>query len=455
MSALVDSPARLSMPVRRMRPIERHGGLDWLRAFATILVVLLHAGIPYLTQPLPGVVWSVESAERSSAVNLCCWWINGFIMPLFFLMSGFFACELRERLGTGGFLRHRLHRIGGPLLFGMIVILPLDLYAWLLGWVQQGWIPAQKLRSLKIDSPLGDQLWGLAHLWFLEYLLLYCLAGWAICRVLDWRVRRRVESRRTAPVIPLPAVSGSPWGRSVSVNERLLAGGTALLGAVAICGTVLTVEPEVVIGFRHGWLPLWENAIFFAVPFAIGWGWAAFRKKGPTGSEAVGNGSEGVTWWLPAGGLVLATGMFVTLLPRLEAHLTRNETGLTDPGLAYLFAGFGLLMSVSLFGIALLSSARQAPAGVRYFAQASFWIYLLHHPLVGLVHVDLWSLAWPAWVKFLVAALVPLTLCLLTYQIVVRRTFIGLVLNGRHATQRPAGATVEPVAESAPTRQAA
>ena len=37
-------------------PIRLHG-LDALRGIAAILVVLLHTGIPYMTDPLPYLVW--------------------------------------------------------------------------------------------------------------------------------------------------------------------------------------------------------------------------------------------------------------------------------------------------------------------------------------------------------------------------------------------------------------
>lgn len=447
MSTTVDSPARL--PLRCSAPVPRHGGLEWLRVWATILVVLLHAGIPYLTHPLPGVVWSVESAERSSLVNLCCWWINGFIMPLFFLMCGFFACDLHRCRGADGFLRHRLHRIGGPLLFGIVVILPLDLYAWLLGWAQQGWIPLQKLRSLKVDPSLSRDLWGLAHLWFLEYLLLYCVGAWMICRVLERRAAR-VDSHRTLAMIP-PAANE----RTCSVTRSLLAAGAILIGAIAICGTVLTVQPRIVIGFRHSWLPLWENALYYAVPFVMGWAWSAFRSRNVLAEGRSPHRAGTFLKWLPAGGLAVATVVFIVMLPRLEAHLAQNNAVMNDPWLPFLFSGFGLLMSVSLFGTALTMGAHRAPDSVRYFAQATFWIYLLHHPLVGLVHVDLWALTWSVEVKFLVAAVVPLTICLLTYEVAVRRTVIGIVLNGRHSAQRRDVAPAGPPIQAVPTRRAA
>ncbi|MFO1092008.1 MAG: acyltransferase family protein [Planctomycetaceae bacterium] len=114
-------------------------------------------------------------------------------MPVFFLMGGFLAAQLFARLGPAEFLKHRARRLLVPFAFACVVILPLDLYAWLLGWVVEGRIPLQKLRSLKLGS--RARLWGVAHLWFLEYLFVFCAGavivqwGWNRWNVRSIRLR--------------------------------------------------------------------------------------------------------------------------------------------------------------------------------------------------------------------------------------------------------------------------
>ena len=79
---------------------------------------------------------------------------------------------------------------------------------------------------------------------------------------------------------------------------------------------------------------------------------------------------------------------------------------------------------------------------------------MAHLPLVYALNVALSGLDWPAEAKFAVVAGAATTLLLLTYQLFVRYSFIGAVMNGRRrrparppsraATQRargPAGAT--------------
>ena len=73
-------------------PAPRYGGLDWLRAGASLAVVVLHAGIPYMSSPMPGLVWcTTDLPAQSVLVDGLCWGIDTFVMPLFFLIGGFLA----------------------------------------------------------------------------------------------------------------------------------------------------------------------------------------------------------------------------------------------------------------------------------------------------------------------------------------------------------------------------
>jgi peptidoglycan/LPS O-acetylase OafA/YrhL len=68
---------------------------------------------------------------------------------------------------------------------------------------------------------------------------------------------------------------------------------------------------------------------------------------------------------------------------------------------------------------------------IRYLADSSYWIYLVHLPLV--VALQVWVSQWPlAWqVKYPLILAIAIPILLASYQLLVRNTFLGAWLNGR------------------------
>jgi len=68
---------------------------------------------------------------------------------------------------------------------------------------------------------------------------------------------------------------------------------------------------------------------------------------------------------------------------------------------------------------------------VRYLVDASFWLYLVHLPLVIFVQTLLAETSMFVWIKFAGASMGPLVFGLITYALLVRYTPIGAMLNGK------------------------
>src|SRR5262245_54862353 len=96
---------------------------DALRAVAMLLGVVIHAGMVYA--PLPADIGVALDPNHSTVLVIELFVIHSFRMQLFFLVAGFFAAMLCQRLGPAGFLAHRARRIVLPFIAGMILIMPL------------------------------------------------------------------------------------------------------------------------------------------------------------------------------------------------------------------------------------------------------------------------------------------------------------------------------------------
>ena len=127
--------------------MSRFHNLDFLRAFAMMMGLVIHAPILFT---MPDVARDFQ-IENIPALESWGWLVMGFIsnwrMPLFFLLSGFFAVLVIEKKGNPYFIKDRIIRIGITCL----------------------------LFSAFYDVLDGRVDFTTAHLWFLYELLIFVL----------------------------------------------------------------------------------------------------------------------------------------------------------------------------------------------------------------------------------------------------------------------------------------
>ena len=135
---------------------ERLHSLDFLRAFALLMGVLLHVLMLFL-EPFDG-------SEPRLGASIIFIWIHTWRMPLFMLLAGFFTALSLSKRNTGNYSFNRLIRLGVPLLLLWSVIPAIDEEASRL-------FKAPELISwLFYDVPFTFRL---DHFWFLYYLLIF------------------------------------------------------------------------------------------------------------------------------------------------------------------------------------------------------------------------------------------------------------------------------------------
>jgi glucan biosynthesis protein C len=111
----------------------------------------------------------------------------------------------------------------------------------------------------------------------------------------------------------------------------------------------------------------------------------------------------------------------------------------------YAFAMWSWVFAI--IGLALRFFAAPS-AKIRYLADSSYWMYLVHLPLVFALQVLMmdWPLHWT--VKFPILLAATVAILLTSYHFLVRSTFLGKVLNGRRYPRGtpvvPPGAAVAP-----------
>ena len=96
---------------------------------------------------------------------------------------------------------------------------------------------------------------------------------------------------------------------------------------------------------------------------------------------------------------------------------------------------YAWLMCFGLIGLFRLIASRERP-WVRYVSDSSYWLYLWHLPLI--VFAQRLVLTWPlnTHLKFLLICVAVTAVLLVSYQLGVRYSPIGTMLNGRRVPGR-------------------
>ncbi len=165
---------------------ERYHGLDFVRAMAMILGVVIHTVGSFGADINPGGgSGEYKGHHYNSFIGDS---IHLFRMQLFFLLAGFFAEMVKGKKGMKLLMYDRIKRIVVPVLFGLLFMVPLiwALTGWSAGGMYTntydglGWFERYKTAFLwgaftKIDiSPVFD-LW---HFWFVYFLMYYYIMHW-------------------------------------------------------------------------------------------------------------------------------------------------------------------------------------------------------------------------------------------------------------------------------------
>lgn len=360
---------------------QRWAGLDLVRATAMLLGLAYHGVFAYL--PGIGPYYVVQDPATQGALASLGATLHAFRMEVFFTLAGFFAHLLLERRGVNGFLRDRARRLLVP----FTVALPLSIVA---DVMLRRWSSARGTLSPAYQPPLDALRLAPLHLWFLEYVFLFCAATWLLVRLFGQPKRQ--------------------W--TLRAPELLL-----LLALPTAWGLVLAPEPRPDLTFVPVPAALGHHGVFFATGFAL------------YGARASLHVLRRCWPMLPVG-LALAVVVFTN-------HVQWEPTGYALRGLV------AWLVTLGALGLAFRFTPRERP-WLTLLVDSSYWVYLVHYPVVVALQVALTPLGWPAVAKYAVVVVGSLALTLLSFIVFVRRSALAPWLGVRVGRGRDARRSSEP-----------
>lgn len=370
--------------------------LDNLRAFAMIVGVFFHAALAY--SPMAYSLWPSANPEQHWAFDLFAWASHLFRMPLFFLLAGFFTALLLAKQGWKTFFNNRMYRIALPLLLflPLLTVLVGFVVQFGIGYVEQKPPFLQFIQSFLSQAEPTAMPLSTMHLWFLYHLLFLYL--------LTWCGKTLISERLMLWLLQLP------------VNLLLL---LLILAAIPALFAVSVPFPAPEWIFPALWA-LWFYGLFFALGLAIFQKPALLQQMDPHR-----------LFYVLIGGI--SYGFYYACFPTSLLPETQPQ-GL----LKFCLTVFEAISAV-LWTIATLLYARRwfnfSHRFLRYLSQVSYWVYLVHLPLLFFLQFLLTDLSLPLLVKFLLSSVGTIALCLLSFHLLVSWNGLAKMVGGRQQQQ--------------------
>lgn len=380
----------------------RYHYLDNLRAIALLAGVLFHVGFGF--NVITAGVWPTANTETSMIFDYWTYFLHTFRMPLFFLIAGFFAHYLVQKRGAGGFLKNRALRIALP----FIVFWPL-LAASIIG------VFFYAATSMDVDTPVIQMIRlamsnpeamngqkppvSTTHLWFIYYLSIFCFATAVVVRWMpEWKNFYWLLSNPWVLIVGLPAVTFVTIAR------------------------IFVPHPA-----PESFMPAPWALAFFGLFFIVGW---VFFARKEMLSQIAGR------WPYLAASSVVAT---LALMMNLPAPITMETATQFQQAQALSMEQILRVSAASVLAwhmtfLSLIAGKKLLDKKnnfLRYVADGSYWVYIMHLPVVFYLQLLFHSIDLPIWIEFFVISALTLGAGYLSYALLVRHTPIGWLLNGR------------------------
>jgi peptidoglycan/LPS O-acetylase OafA/YrhL len=366
--------------------------MDNLRALAMLFGVFFHAALAY--SPSLKESWFTSDQQSSVILEFSIYFLHLFRMPFFFFISGFFALMMIENKSAKAYLRNRTKRVLLPfvLFLPLIIGSTLALIGWALENVDNPPIFLQFLGSPEAKKMAPSTM----HLWFLFNLYLFAIM--TVCfhkmKLFSNAISKQVATKLffllILPLLLLPALisQSSPLPAADKFFPELWSFG--FYGVLFLAGGLLYKQQKLLTNLLKYKTTLLVISLI---------SYAYFYNH------------------------ILVEIDVNTAQKSMIVSLKHNALALTEAIIAVYMTLYCLMV-----GKRFLNTKNRM---LTFIADSSYWTYLLHIPVLLFIQFYLLNLDINMWVKFLLSVSVTLLICFFSYLLLVKKTLIGRLLNGK------------------------
>lgn len=387
------------------QPQQRLYYMDNIRAIAMLLGILLHGVMAY--SPTFQNLWLMTNEDTSPLMDVVFFFVHLFRMGLFFLIAGYFAHLLINKRGIVGFIKNRTLRIAVPFIIFLTALTYIIGKIIVYALTELNFVPPLLVLLSKAPAAEGFSLPNMWHLWFLYSLFAFCIIAAVLSKVSGTLISRSIDKLFSSPLTLL------------------------FIPLLLVPGLLLATLP---VGSPKAYIPQLWNLLHYGAIFAFGW--ALFRNM-----KWLDQIAKFAPVMLVAG--LVGYAVFYISLPEITLGVMTGKAPqaktlshvLTVVLEAYVMVF--LILSLLIFGKKFLDTNN---AVMRYMANSSYWVYIAHFPvLIALQAVTAdWGIS--LWFKFAFNLTATAAICLISYQLLIKPTPIGWLLNGRKTLAKPVNA---------------
>lgn len=375
---------KLSTPpsiAAEMKPGRRHD-LDWLRFIAIVILLFFHTGM--LFNPWD---WHIKNNETSGSFRYWMLWLHFWRMPLLLFISGAGTYMALGKRTTSQFARERVSRLFIPLVFGMFVVVPPQIYYEHVKDYTSYWDFYKTVFEFQ-PYPEGSFSWH--HLWFIMYLLLYSLMA-----------------------IPLLIFLRSP--ASIGFKEKITAVLSSPAGILFIPASLILITQIILRPYfpeeTHALIDDWAYFTFYLLFFLFG----MVCYSNPLLWEAIGkNRKHLLTATLAA--LIPFYIFYFHRIGLIQLPLTL-DTVETAFDVTAIYVSWFTVITVIAFGQHYLNKPHPWLATIN---EGLYPFYILHQTVIIAIGYYLCQLSWSIAAKYWSVSMLTLVSCVIFYLVLIR-----------------------------------
>ena len=381
----MEAPSKVTTYVRRH-------DLDWVRFIGIVILLFFHTGMLFNSWG-----WHVKNPETHESFRYWMLWLHEWRMPLLLFISGAGTYMALGKRTTAQYARERFTRLVIPLVFGMFVIVPPQIY---FEHFDKYDSYADFYRTVFefVPYPRGNFSWH--HLWFIAYLFLYSLLA-----------------------LPILLFLRSP--RSRSFKEKTFAFLSTPMAILFVPSLLMVISQAILRPFfpdeTHALLNDWAYFVFYFLFFLFGM-LAYSDQKLWTGLGRHRNN------------LLIAA--LIALVPfyLLYFHFAGMITfPWDDDAVDFLFSITAIFVSWSTV-VALIAFGQhylnKPHPWLKHFNEGLYPFYILHQTLIIIIGFYVAQMSWSIFLKFWSVIALTLAGCMAIYFVAIRPWNIGRFLFG-------------------------